>query len=60
MKSGIVCQEKTAKVSNPPVMGSKGSIRREYFKSFIKRIIEILWATIAIPKRSGLRDLQPR
>jgi len=42
------------------VMVSKWSVRREYFKSFIKRIVEILWATIAIPIRCGLGGLQPR
>jgi hypothetical protein len=41
----------------PSVIGEKGLIRQEYFQSFIKRIVKILWAIIAIPIKSGLQGL---
>jgi len=50
MKQGIILA-----ISNPSVTGPKGSIRQEYYQSFIKRIVGILWATIAIPIRSGFQ-----
>jgi hypothetical protein len=33
------------------------SIRQEYFQSFIKRIVKILWAIIAIPIHGGFQEL---
>jgi hypothetical protein len=36
------------------------SIRQEYFPSFIKRIVEILWAIIAIPIHRVLQGLAAR
>jgi hypothetical protein len=41
----------------PSVIGEKGLIRQEYFQSFIKRIVKILWAIIAIPIKGGLQGL---
>jgi len=42
-------------------MGDKrGSIRQEYLQSFIKRIVKILWAIIAISVRSVLDGLTSR
>jgi len=47
-----VQRQQVAQGNPSEVMGSKGSIRREYFECFIKRIVEILWAIIAVPMRN--------
>ncbi len=57
----ILCQAKKRIFCNPSVTGDqKGSIRQEYFQSFIMRIVKILWAIIAIPIRSVLQGLTGR
>jgi hypothetical protein len=45
---------------NPSVMGAEWAIRQEYFQSFIKRIVEILWAIFAIPMRNVPQGLTGR
>jgi len=34
-----------------------GSIRQEYFQSFTKRVVKILWAIIGIPIHRGFQGL---